>query len=237
MYSPTRSALSQSELSVLRLTNHYGMSVVEVVARLPELNGYSSKAVQRLLGRLVRRRLLTEAWLYAGRRCYLLAAAGFHAITDAETFRPFDNRPLSEESKIRRFAMLSFCCLGRTVRMRISPSVRQDASTDLGSALLTGSYYMQLGNSTVYGFLRVDMCGEGRWDRVIAKCADDARRMKTSDAWKTHIAAGHFEITIATALPQKAERLSRELGNNPAELPVRIAVIPDLLQLIAPIPI
>ena len=96
--------------------------------------------------------------------------------------RPFDTRPLSEESKIRRFAMLSFCCLGRTVRMRINASVRQDTSTDLGADLLTGSYYMQPGNSTVYGFLRVDMCGDGRWDRVVAKCAADARRIKTIDA-------------------------------------------------------
>ena len=236
MYSQTRSALSHSELSVLRLTNHYGMSVVEVVHRLPELNGHSSKSIQRLLGRLVRRRLLTEAWLFAGRRCYLLAAAGFRAIMDPETSRPFDNRSLSEESKIRRFAMLSFCYLGRTVRMRINPSVTQDASTDLGSALVTGNYYMQPGNSTVYGFLRVDMGGDGRWDRVVAKCADDARRIKKIDAWGSHIEAGNFEITIATALPHKAERLSRALGNNPAELPVRIAVIPDLLQLIAPLP-
>ena len=232
----TRSKLSRLELSVLTLTNHYGLSVVEAMVYLPEFRGWAARAIQRLLNRLVRERLLSEVWLYAGRRCYLPTTSGLRAITEQPMLPHDQNRPLSEESKIRRFAMLSFCCLGRTRRVRLNRSAPSDSEGDPGLAISTGCYYIQPGDNVVYGFLRVDMCGKGRWDRVVAKCADDARRIRSHNHWKPHTAAGRFEITIATALPQKAERLSRALTESPAELPVRIAVIPDLLHLIAPVP-
>jgi len=76
------------------------------------------------------------------------------------------------------------------------------------------------------------MGGAGRWDSVVSKCANDARRPKTIPALKTYMAAGAFEITLATALPQKAERLSRAISESPTELPIRIAIIPDMFHIL-----
>jgi len=53
------------------------------------------------------------------------------------------------------------------------------------------------------------------------------------------IARGAFEVTLITALPQKAERLREVLihMHGDAAALVRIAVFPELLNLIAPPPI
>lgn len=232
----TRPKLSRFEISVLTLTNHYGLSVVEAIACQPEFRGWTARAVQRLLNRLVRNQFISEAWLYAGRRCYLPTTSGLRAITNQPTLSYTENRPLSEESKIRRFAMLSFCCLGRTRRVRLNRSAPSESDGDPGLAISTGCYYVQPGDNAVYGFLRVDMCGKGRWDRVVAKCKEDARRIRSHSCWKPYTVADRFEITIATALPHKAERLSSALQESSPTLPIRIAVIPELLNLIAPSP-
>lgn len=230
------SRLTVPEFAVLEFTQHYGMTVVEAVARHPVCMRRSNVEVQRVIDRLVKRRLLTEAWLYPGRRCYSLTTKAIGATDQPLVGRPMDDRPLSQESKIRKFAMLSFCCLGATPRTRLSPAILQSAFPTLDATSLTAGYYLQATYQNVIGFLRVDMGGEGRWDRVLAKCAEDARGIANKPTWREHVVAGRFEITIATALPQKAERLSRALLDFPSPLPTRIAVIPELLHLIAPPP-
>lgn len=228
--------LTLPEVSVLTFTEHYGLTVVEAASRLPALKHHSRSEVERLIARLVNQRLLTKTWLYPGRRCYQMTTRAVEAIGAAIISRRTDDRPLSEESKIRRFAMLSFCCLGATPRMRLSPAILQATFPTLDVTFLTAGHYLQATTEKVIGFLRVDMGGEGRWDRVLAKCADDARRITNNPTWRERAAAGGFEITVATALPQKAERLSRALLESPLSLPTRIAVIPELLNLIAPPP-
>jgi hypothetical protein len=120
--------------------------------------------------------------------------------------------------------------------MRLTPAILQETFPTLGVTSLTAGYYLQATTEKVIGFLRVDMGGDGRWDRVVAKCAEDARAIAIDPTWRERVAAGCFEITVATALPQKAERLGRALQASPTPLPIRIAVIPELLNLIAPPP-
>jgi len=228
--------LTLPEFSVLTFAEHYGLVVIEAAVRLPALKRKSHADVQRVIDRLVHRRLMTETSLYPGRRCYYLTAKAIEATEASAIGRRMDDRPLSEESKIRRFAMLSFCCLGTTPRMRLSPAILQDTFPTLDVTSLTAGHYLQATTERVIGFLRVDMGGEGRWDRVLAKCADDARKISDNPTWRERAAAGGFEITVATALPQKAERLCRALLESPPQLPIRIAVIPELLNLIAPTP-
>ena len=103
--------LSHSELSVLKLTSQFGLCVLEAAAGLSEVCGPSATAQQRLLDRLVRWQLLTQCWLYPGRRCYVLTFAGQQRVSGAGQRRLQVDRPLSSETKLRRFAMLSFCCL------------------------------------------------------------------------------------------------------------------------------
>jgi len=224
--------LSQRELSVLKLTSLYGLIIPEVVARLPGFQDVSANVLHRMMQRLIRWQFITAAWLYAGRRCYFLTAAGQNAISNVHPQRLIDDRPLSIETKLRRFAMLSFCCLGRTLRTRTTLPLDDDASTEPDEGPPSSNYYVQNGELNIYGFLRVDMGGAGRWDRVVAKCANDARRLKTIPALNKYMAAGAVEITLATALPEKAERLNRAISESPTELPIRIAIIPDMFHIL-----
>ena len=228
--------LTLPEFSVLTFAEHYGLVVIEAAVRLPALKRKSHSDVQRLIDRLVIQRLLTETSLYPGRRCYCITSTAIEAIGTPATGRRLVDRPLSEESKIRRFAMLTFCCLGATPRIRLSPAILQDTFPTFDVTSLTAGHYLQVTTEKIIGFLRVDMGGEGRWDRVLAKCAEDARGIATNPTWRERVASQCFEITIATALPQKAERLRLALIESPPPLPTRIAVIPELLNLIAPLP-
>jgi hypothetical protein len=118
--------------------------------------------------------------------------------------------------------------------MRLSPAATKEALPTVNTTPLISSYYLQESPNKRVGFLRVDMGGSGRWDRILSKCAEDGRRIITLPTWREAVLAGEFEITLATALPQKAERLSRALQETDSPLPIRIAVIPELLNLIAP---
>ncbi len=227
--------LSHSELSVLKLTSQFGLCIPEATAGLPEAGGLSAASRQRLLDRLVRWQLITPCWLYPGRRCYVLTLAGQQRVSGSGQRRLQVDRPLSSETKLRRFAMLSFCCLGKTPRSPVTPC-HEDETGLQDDAPLSGNYYVQNGEKDIYGFLRVDMGGAGRWDRIVAKCTNDARRIVAASILKPYTASGSFEITLATATQQKAERLQRAFCENPAELPVRIAIIPELFHLQAPRP-
>ena len=109
---------------------------------------------------------------------------------------------------------------------------------DFSDALCSNGYYFQAEPQPVLGFLRIDLAGSGRWDRVLAKCCEDARYHAQASSFQQVIDAGQFEITLVTALPQKAERLCqalRSLDSLPA-IPIRVTSIPELVNLIAPPP-
>jgi hypothetical protein len=218
---------------VLAQVDRFDLTVVEAVARLPDLARRKPKDVTKLLGRLESQRALASAWLYHGRRYYYRPMCG------AENGSPAIPKPerqrLSEEAKIRRFAMLSFCCLGRESRTVLTAAELEKYFPG-HQGIRPSGHYVQLGPHLVLGFLRIDLGGRGRWDRVLAKCLEDARRYAQSPTCRGLVEAGNFEITLATALTQKAERLQRAFQelSTPPGVPIRITVIPDLLHLIAP---
>src|SRR5690606_17323434 len=154
--------LGQTELSVLKLTNQFGLCVSQAISGLSELGGLSAASQQRLLDRLVGWQLLPQSWLYAGGRCYVLTFAGRRRAPGGHNGRLHADRPLSNETKLRRFAMLSFCCLGKTSRTPITPSNEHETLLQTDDIPLSGNYYVQYGDRNIYGFLRVDMGGAGR---------------------------------------------------------------------------
>jgi hypothetical protein len=170
---------------------------------------------------------LASTALYGDRQCFYPARA-----IGNTTYR------LSEETKIRSFAALSFCCLGGTRRELASATNLHALFPECNALPSLSGYYVQMAAKPVFGFLRVDMGGPGRWDRVLTKCCDDARRHAEMPAVRQAVAAGQFEIALVTALPQKAQRLCRalrSLASLPA-IPIRVTSIPELVNLIAPPP-
>jgi hypothetical protein len=234
MDTATGISLTTFESHVLHFTAHYGLAVAEALPRVGKCN--SHEVAEQVLNGLVQRGLLTASWLYYGRRCYRVTARAAEALADGVRLTVQDASPLSAEARIRRFAMLSFCCLGVTPRTKLTMAQLRQLCPVLEPSPRTGSYYADHSSPQRIGLLRVDMGGHGRWDRILAKASADARIVRNMLVWRELVAEDRFEITVATALPQKAERLHRALETEPAVLPIRIAVIPDLLNIIAPSP-
>lgn len=86
------------------------------------------------------------------------------------------------------------------------------------------------------GLLRVDPGGCGRWDRVVAKCCEDLRDHERHPGFARLIRGGQFEVTLVTALPQKAERIALAFDAGRVGAPLRLCAVPELLYLIAPPP-
>lgn len=257
----TLESLTTEESDVIQSIVRYGLTTDVVVQRLlttkqvstspNEANTYGpasgtvrngevsevvKAAATDTIATLLSARLITEEWLYSGCRCYVLSNRG-HELLSVSSAKQANHRcSLSTETKIRRYAMLSFCCLGEVSRIRLTQSELSVFCSETMNQVGAGNYYVEPDANHRLGFIRVDMGGRGRWDRVLAKAEQDARRILQEPACQTLIRAGQMELTIATATQEKAERMSRQLMASPCQLPIRIAVISELLDLIAPPP-
>ena len=67
---------------------------------------------------------------------------------------------------------------------------------------------------------------------------DDARKHRLEPAFDRFRKGNAIETRIVTALPQKADRIRRALLDhpNPSGIPIQISILPELINLIAPVP-
>lgn len=230
--------LSAGDMAILRHIARYRLTVREVVARLPEFHHTNTTELDTRLRRLEDAGFIASTWLYAHRSCFVLTFKGANrvrgAVADRDTHAPF-----SEATKIRRFAALTFCCFTSIRRQRLTAAELADQVIGVNGSDADTPYYVSFDEApTRLGFLRVDLGGQGRWDRILAKCQQDVRDHAINPIWLPWIESNRFEMTLVTALPQKAERLQRALSQqeHPPPIPVRITAIPELLYLIAPPP-
>jgi hypothetical protein len=220
-----KTGLTATDQAVLAHVETFGLTVLEAVLRLRSIRD-EGHALEVLL-RLERAGHLASTALYGTRQCFYWP----------RTPQSTANR-LSEETKIRKFAALSFCWLGDIRREPASAIDLHSVFPDSSELPSSPGYYVQAAAKPLIGFSRVDMGGPGRWDRVLAKCCEDARRHAENPAFRPAIAAGQFEIALVTSMPQKAERLCRalrQLSTLPA-IPIRVTSVPELVNLVAPPP-
>ncbi len=230
--------LTADDTAILRHIARYRLTVVEALARLPECQRHTAAELAARLQRLDRADFVASTCLHTDRQCYELTRKGAirvgHSLADRDS-----HARLSEATKIRRFAALSFCCLTSVRRQRLTAAELADQVAGLNGSEADTPYYVTRDEAAPrIGFLRVDLGGHGRWDRILAKCQQDVREHADNPRWTPWIGSNRFEVTLVTALPQKAERLHRALSQQEHAPPVsvRIAVIPELLYLIAPPP-
>jgi hypothetical protein len=224
--------------AVLEHIARYRLTVLEAIHTIPQLRNRSRNDTSRIVRQLEATGLISSAWLYADRRYYAMTPTGADS-TYLGSRRVDTRSEFSEESKLRYFAMLSYCCLGGTQRQRLLPDELTRRVTGTSRFGPSGNYYIEPDErAPKIGFVRVDMSGIGRWDRVLAKCLQDARDHALNPAWASLNSSGLFQIALVTALPQKAERICRELNalQHPPPVPIRVTAIPELLYLVAPPP-
>ncbi len=217
------------ETAVIDQVDRYGLTVVEALQSQPALTEVSPGQLKQLLKQLCRQGVLDQATLYRNRSYFYLAPV-----------LPTEGRKLLSESvKIRRYAMLAFCCLGMTLRTRLLPGECEERFPELYQAVGPLDFYRSdFEARRAVGVLRVDAGGRGRWDRVLEKCRRDILRLQLDRQVRAMIDDGLLEYTLVTALPQKVQRLQQAMGSWP-EIPpgfVRLCAIPELVNLIAPPP-
>lgn len=227
--------------AVLEHLARYRITVLPAVQRMPAFGSFGRKRTAAVLRELCRSRMCGHAPLYRNRRYFFLAPRGAEAVAvqSRRDERHDPHGPLSEQAKIRNYAILAFCCLGGRRRQRLSAADFENCFPRLYRPGLSMSYYVDTsGPQPRLGFIRVDTGGRGRWDRVLAKCRNDLKAHYTDRGFREFIDRQAFEITLITALPQKAQRLAEALaaGRDPTTQMIRISVMPVLLNLIAPPP-
>lgn len=196
------------------------------------------RSAERKLSRLADEGLLTLAPLMKHERYAFLASRGCEALggtvtTPAQAF--------SELPKLRCFGWLAFCCLGNTRRERLLPDELRTTFPELNRPGVPLSFYhsqIESNADASFGFARIDPCGHGRWDRIVAAVLNDIRQLAPLPTVKLLIAEQRFEYSLIIALPQKARRVREALAQKAESRVLRINVValPLLLPLIAPAP-
>lgn len=229
--------LDPLDFDVLDHVARYKMGVPESVARLPSLEGWTPGRVKSTLKRLRGEGYLKGSPLYGDRSYDYLTREGAMALDLPLDGRDADRlgQPLAEVPKVRAYAVLAYCCLAERPRQRLTPDEFKRLFAGHDSTGLPLSYYADH-EAKKLGFVRVDTGGHGRWDRVVERVRSDVERHLESDAFRESIGSGSLEVTLVTATEQKAGRLRAALaaGEAFAAVPVRVHVVPELVELIAP---
>lgn len=241
-----KTVLQERDLDILQHVCRYKMTVARALQRQPFFAEAGPHALGNVIRRLREGGWLQSAWLYDGitspaenstlapRYCYYHLTPAAAALLGEH---PSIAQPLKDEPKIRAYAILAFCCFGDVQREKLTPQEYRDMFPELQRPGERTNYYIDTeGPRKRLGYIRVDYGGRGRWDRLISSCRDDVRKRCDKRAFREIILQGGFVITIITALEQKANRLQAALQEQQFPVDVRIHVVPELLELIAPGP-
>lgn len=217
-------------LAILQHIARYRLSTFEVMGNLPECQDLSNADLRRLLKELVHFELLLTATLHRGRSYWALAAAGAKRCGVPDDRTGF----LSEPAKRRAYAILRFCHQSGVSRRRLN---REELDVGLLSHVarpgMPSTYYIAGGASGRIGLARIDIGRAGRWDRILQTVRNDCDQHRNASAWRPFLQANRFEITVLTALPQKAARLQQKLQEMALEyrIPLQATALPELLPL------
>ena len=215
----------ETEAALLELAERFQLITSDTAICLrPELFRNGTEAGS-LLSQMAATELLQEITLYGDVPCFVPP-------------RRNRQRTLSETTRIRALAMLHVCASHSRSRRRLTASEFSKYFPELKRPGLPMNYYVDLSqDQPKLGFLRVDTGGHGRWDRVVSKALDDMRKHRLEPAFARFIKRNALEIRVVTALPQKADRICRALTDKSTSLTrsIQVSVVPELLNLIAPV--
>lgn len=233
-------------MDVLQHVRRYKMTVLRALERQPFFAGCGPYAAENVVRRLREGGWLKSEWLYdsyaacARRgqqpnsyRYYHLTLAAANLLGE----HPQIAQPLKDEPKCRAYAVLAFCCFDEPQREKLTPQEYREIFPELDRPGERINYYIDVDNTRKrLGYIRVDYGGYGRWDRLIAYCREDIRKRCDNRAFRQLVLEGSFVITVITALERKAARLRAALDDAQLPAEIKVHVVPDLLEMIAPRP-
>lgn len=136
---------------------------------------------------------------------------------------------------VRAYGTLAFCCLGEEMHDRLDNEEWEDVRRMLG--LSPGFAYLdyfmeQQGSDARLNWIRVDHGADRR--RLVQICRRKVYDWMHADGFDELVKAGRFGVTLVTAEARKQASLNAAFEREPIEgVPVRVALVPGLSQLIA----
>ncbi len=218
--------------SVLNHVARYRLTTTDALENLEPAEPATRKQKHDALKHCTRMGWLGSDWLIRGQRYWYLTGAVEKLGIDAKRYGP-----LSEPAKLRAYAMLRFCCEQNSVRHKLTRIEMAKHFPELDRSGLPDRYYFNTENKGRLGLVRYDFGHHGRWDRVVEATKRDIRNHLIEPGIRHLILADRFEISILTALPQKAQRLRAVLETHSLSLRIPIGVydFPQLVPLITSI--
>jgi hypothetical protein len=238
--SSTPSAWHPIEEAIIKHIQRYHLTTPEA-ACAAEVRGMTDPlvATQRLRA-LAKRGILRRGPLDAEQTCYMLSAEARRQLgNDDDDHHQQQQQAPSQQTKVQHLAFLLFCCLHAAQRVRLTADDLKERFPDLYRQHHSSHYYLSSSGPTpCLGFLRVDAGHRGRWDRIVAKVSDDIRWHLSLPVVTELLRTGAFEITVITPLPDKAQRIHEALSLQQEVLPIPVhcVAMPELVNLIRPVP-
>ena len=143
-------------------------------------------------------------------------------------------RPLGPQSLPVEYGVLSFATRGNRLHRRLIRREIEDFCPGLPDGLYDQPHCLNDGHSSeLLEIIRVDL--GGRPDHVARKCHADMHLRNDVEGFRALLKAERAVLVIVTGTTVKAASIRDALDNHvwPAGLQFRLAVIPDLLPLIA----
>ena len=232
-----RIRVGDADRAVLGHVAKHGMTTKAVLPLDPLVDIPTVDAAKKRLQRLRTAGFLDSAILYENRYYFHLTKKG--ARFTGETVR--DQMHLSDDAKVRAYAGLIFCTDPQTKCQKQSAAEFKQRFAMLWKPGMRLDYYLNISDpqKVRLGYYRVDYSpGSRRWREFIATTKTFIKKRSDNPTFREMIFNGQFEITIITALQDKADGLKQafEEEDLPPNMPLRFYVIEDLLPLIAPQP-
>ena len=228
-HSTSATRISRRDGLILAHVARNRISTCEVLHQLffPE---QQPNAVTKVTLRLTAAGYLRSFPLYHPRTYFTLGPAGAQrfGLSDGRT------RPLGPQSLPLEYGVLSYATRGDRLRQRLIRREIEEYCPDLPDGLYDQPHCINEGHAPPrLEIIRVDL--GGRPDHIARKCQADAHARHHFDGFRRLLEQERLVVVIVTGTTVKAASIRDALDNHvwPAGLQFRLAVVPDLLPLIA----
>lgn len=215
--------LTERDEEILKHVQRYRLTTTEALRRLffPDAKpGGEKNVLRRLVGDY-----LQPQPLYGKRVYYQLTSSAAKKLAESEE----STTPFGSQALVRLYGVLSFCCLGKTIKHVLTRTEFAKAFPPFADLLDLGQNHFYLdydGKTARLGQILVEQGGE--YQRLINKCRKIIERGRELPGFQEIIADELFVIAIVLAEDSKREMLNAQLRKNPLPVWCRVEVVPDL---------
>lgn len=226
---------SESEIRTLKQAVLYGLTSAKAIACECFGTDKIDERTDDVIARLLSESLICEFSITCKTRVFLPTPAGHALLCEP---KPVHDRRTSFRSLVSGIAMLNFCCV---MNEHCQLTRREDIKRLLPGLDRMGApgsqYIKSVKVARIFGIAKIDFGGSGNWEHIVRKTVAKAHQLVEIPDYLRLAKAKRFELTVLTAMPEKARKINLRFAEYGETTPVRMQAvpIPDLLPLVAPL--